>query len=873
MTEKGFLGGRRGWLAVGTLAAYAMVGSDRLAMAAVTKDGKVAVNEAPPTETLPVKKFDIPAGTLDAGIAAFEAQTGLKVTTDLPAATIAGFKTKGVTGMHPEEEGLRLLLEATDLQFGIKDSGTLVVGLRHSESVDVTSTVNSVALTQFTEPLLDTPQTVTVIPQFIMQEQAATSLRDGLRNAPGISIAAGEAGAQGDNLTIRGFSARNDIFLDGIRDFGSYYRDAFNYEAMEVLQGPASVEFGRGSTGGVVNQESKQPQMRPFVSGAAQFGTDAMRRLTADINEPLDNALGGSAIRVNLVAAASNVAERDIAQVQRFGIAPSLAMGMNTKTHYTVNYLHEGESDTPDYGLPYFGSSVAAVRRQNYYGYQADNYLRTTPDILTGQLVHGFSNNVSLKNTLRYANYPRDARITEPQVNTAAVLTYGGVGGAVTAKCDPTIANTATTAACYPVSTPLAQIQVKRAQISVKSVEDLLWDQMSATGSFNLFHIDNNVVVIAEGGRERSRPTRNTYTMPYTSLLSPNPSDPFAPLTTAVGVPTHVESQSYGVGFLDTLKLTRWLQASGGVRFDYFNTHSTTPANGTTAAVDVSRLDKQPTYRAAVVVMPSVNGSIYFDYGTSFNPSAESLSLSANNATSPPEYNSTYELGTKWAYLHERLNVNASVFRTEKLNARETDPNNSLNTINAGNQLVRGVQIGGLGHMPSSFDVLFGYAYLNSEVESSIVNASPFAAINVLMVKAGDPRANTAPYFINPAGYPLANVPKNSGNLWVTHRIKWGVTGGFGGNYVAARRASSTSMIALYNSAAAINPSLVPMAFKAIPSYVLLNAMLRRSLTERVDFQVNLNNLTNKFFIDQPHPNHLIPGEGVNAQFGFNYKF
>ncbi len=137
----------------------------------------------------------------------------------------------------------------------------MVVGVQAKDTVSVTTSVtDSVAMTKFTEPLLDTPQSITVVPQFVMQDEAVTTLRDTLRNVPGISLAAGEAGAQGDNLTIRGFTARNDIFLDGIRDFGSYYRDSFNYEQVDVLEGPAGVQFGRGSTGGVVNQESKVPR-------------------------------------------------------------------------------------------------------------------------------------------------------------------------------------------------------------------------------------------------------------------------------------------------------------------------------------------------------------------------------------------------------------------------------------------------------------------------------------------------------------------------------------------------------------------------------------------------------------------------------------
>ena len=138
--------------------------------------------------------------------------------------------------------------------------------------------VDRPSLPKLTETMLDTPQVVVTISRQVLDDQAVTNLRDALRNVPGISIAAGEAGAQGDGLTIRGFSSRNDIFLDGMRDFGSYYRDPFYLEGIQVLKGPASILFGRGSTGGVVEQDSKRPKLDPFINGTVVFGTDGTKR-------------------------------------------------------------------------------------------------------------------------------------------------------------------------------------------------------------------------------------------------------------------------------------------------------------------------------------------------------------------------------------------------------------------------------------------------------------------------------------------------------------------------------------------------------------------------------------------------------------------
>jgi catecholate siderophore receptor len=145
-----------------------------------------------------------------------------------------------------------------------------------------------------------------------MQQQGATTLRDSLRNVAGISLAAGEGGSQGDNITIRGFTARNDLFIDGMRDFGSYYRDPFNTEEVEVLQGPSSVTFGRGSTGGVVNQATKRANLNQFLAVDLAFSTDATRRATLDWNIPVPSLGSGAAFRLNAMGDIGGVAGRPL---------------------------------------------------------------------------------------------------------------------------------------------------------------------------------------------------------------------------------------------------------------------------------------------------------------------------------------------------------------------------------------------------------------------------------------------------------------------------------------------------------------------------------------------------------------------------------
>src|SRR5665213_2692885 len=108
--------------------------------------------------------------------------------------------------------------------------------------------------------LQDTPQAVNVIDSATMKQQAVTTLGDALRNVPGITIAIGEGGTlAGDQFKIRGFDAKDDIYLDGLRDFAAYTRDSFDYEEVQVLKSPSGLMFGRGTGGGAINTVSKTP--------------------------------------------------------------------------------------------------------------------------------------------------------------------------------------------------------------------------------------------------------------------------------------------------------------------------------------------------------------------------------------------------------------------------------------------------------------------------------------------------------------------------------------------------------------------------------------------------------------------------------------
>src|SRR6185312_1369057 len=289
------------WMALGALAAYSAYAQTIRPVNPASVTGRGASHQTQQQKTLPVRRFDIPPGPLNVVTEAFEHATGIHL--DLADPALRNISSPGVSGLYTDDEAINSVLHGTGLTYKFVGPVSVRIELAGiSSSVTVSDSAAAVPSSpKFTASLLDTPQTINTVSKQVITDQGATTLRDTLRNFAGISIAAGEGGAQGDNLTIRGFSARNDIFLDGMRDFGSYYRDPFNFEEVQVLEGPSSITFGRGSTGGVVNQETKLPGFGKFFSGSLQFGTDQTKRLTADVKTPV-HALGdGAAFRLNVM--------------------------------------------------------------------------------------------------------------------------------------------------------------------------------------------------------------------------------------------------------------------------------------------------------------------------------------------------------------------------------------------------------------------------------------------------------------------------------------------------------------------------------------------------------------------------------------------
>jgi catecholate siderophore receptor len=672
------------------------------------------------------------------------------------------------------------------------------------------------ALGKLTQPLVSTPQSVIEIPRQLLDDQGVTTMRDALRNVPGVSLAAGEGGQQGDNLSIRGFNAQNDFYLDGMRDFGSYYRDPFNLQDIEVLEGPSSILFGRGSSGGTINQVSKQAQLAPVTTGSVSLGTDGTTRFTSDVNRAIDG-LPGSAVRLNVMANINGVAGRPAAESRRFGFAPEMAFGLGTATRVTLDYYHLQSYDTPDYGIPWVNGAPAPVARGNFYGFKDDDYFRTNVDIGTAKVEHDFTDWFTLSAQTRYASYERSLRVTEPLIT--GYQPKGVTGNDV-----------------IRAGIPLSAINISRNEIALTSRETTFDNQINGNLNFDIGPLKHAAVFGIEYARQTSDPTRYTYPTTQTSLLFPA----IDPAFTSTGVVRSIagsQVNNYGVYGVDTISIGPHLDLVGGFRWDRYE--SAFHQFVSVPAVRVTRDDDLPSYSAAVVVKPTPSSSLYVHYGTSFDPSAESVSLSVATASVAPEKTITYEVGGKWDLPATRLSLTGSIYQIEKRNARETDPNNPTLDVLAGDYRVRGFQMGATGHITSSWEVFGGYSY-----NDAVVVASP----NPLEL------GNQPP-----------NAPHHTVSAFTTYRLPWGLVPGHGielgvgVNYVSARTASST-------------PVAGSNIIERAPGYWTMRLMAQAPLTDTVSLQANVTNVTDRYYYDSLHPGHIIIGPGRAALFTLNAK-
>jgi catecholate siderophore receptor len=684
-----------------------------------------------------VQRFDIQPGPLQAVIAAFQDDTGLIVTAVRDG--IYQVQSPGVTGVFSPGEALEQLLVGTGVVYRFTSPTTVSLDLRgQSEVVDVSApSMPRASSPKFTAPLRDIPQTITVVPNQVIESQGATTLRDVLRNVTGISIQAGEGGVPaGDNLSIRGFNARTDFFIDGVRDSGGYTRDPFNVEQVEVVKGPSSSYGGRGSTGGVVNLATKAPNLTATRRVSVGGGSSSYKRGTVDINQPFGDS---AAFRVNAMWTDADTPGRDEVKSERWGVAPSLAIGLGTSTRLSVSYSHLAQENVPDYGIPWVPATNVALREyadqpppvdfRNFYGLVERDYEDTLTDTATVRGEHDFSAAMTLRSVLRYGRTTRDSLITAPRFESDTRTAIRRTDWKSRDQTDDIVAGQADLTTLFPTGT--------------------------------LRHTLVTGIEVAREGSENWNRLERSEAAPSTDLFSPDANQPYVSRLARDGVVTDATADSAAAYAFNTVDLGGRLLISGGVRFDRFALdYLTRNAAGEDTRLD--RVDTMLSWRSGLVFKPRPEASLYAGAGTSLNPSTEGLSLTTSTVALEPEQTRSVEAGTKWDAFGGRLALNAAVFHTAKTNARTPGINpGDPPTVLQGEHIVRGVELGAFGNVTSRWQLFGSYTFMNSEIT----------------------RSNNAVE----VGKEFANTPDHSASVWTTYRMPRRIEVGGGAQYVGDR--------------------------------------------------------------------------------------
>ncbi len=671
---------------------------------------------------------------------------------------------------------------------------------------------------KLTQPVLDTPQTVAIMSDTLLDEQGRRTLRDSLRNITGVSIQAGEGNPPGgDSMKIRGFSARDDIFVDGLPDNGNYFRDPFNAERIEVSKGPASAFAGRGNVGGTINIVSRQPQMDDFAEIELAAGTDDLYRGTLDYNTVLSED-AGIAFRLNAMAHDANEPGRDVVKNSRVAFAPQIAFGLDGATRVTLSYFQMNQDDVPDYGVPnarnttLAGSGLegraAPVDTSNFYGY-ANDYRELEARMVTARMTHELSDAASLRVQGRYARVHNDTIVSAPRFV-----------GAVTTLNDTT--------------------QAVGNRKPRDQVEELLVGQADLTLAFDTGGLAHTLVTGVEISDERTENRRRLDANgPAMNLF--NPVLQTAPALPYNGTRALVETDVASAYVFDSIELgPQWI-INGGVRYDAVETRvrGIVDPGSTVAgfATDLSADDGELSGSASLVFKPIESASIYVAWGSGFETSgrADIVQVAGGNNAPPvtaanfnvdPEKSQSVEIGAKWD-VFESLQLAAALFRIDKTNARTPGVNpGDPPVVLDGEQRVDGFEVSAVGTVLPGWNVIASYSYLDGEVTKSN-NAFEL-------------------------GQRLDNLPEHSASLWTSWRINsdWMVGGGVQhvGERISDVRTGPTANIQI-----------------VAPEYTTLDAAVEWEMTDTVQLRLNLQNLTDETYFQSFSSGQSIPAASRSA--------
>jgi catecholate siderophore receptor len=702
--------------------------------------------------------------------------------------------------------------------------------------------VSNSGITRLPVPLINTPQTVNVIPQAIIQEQSVSSIEDALRYVPGITFAAGEGGQQGDSPIIRGFVARGDLFRDGIRDPGWYTRDAFSVDRVEVYKGPSAFAFGRGATGGAINTVTKLPTGAEYIESTSTLSTGTGYREVIDASGKKDNVSG----RIAALFQDVNTPTRDEIWTKRWGLAPSMVYDFQQGTKATLSYIYQGEQGVPDYGFtflpqPVVSAKTGAMTSLGYYGNGAatpplpiprSNFLgiaggplgditETETHIITEKIEHEFDKDLKIANATRYIDNDRFSRVTAARNVGLANNAFPGAAG----WGPPT----------FPYNYPVDQLTYGRERRERETDNTYLVNQTDLVGKFKTGFAEHQVAAGLEAAYETRHQDRrdicdSTNAACRSNAYYPNPNGSPTGGTILVYKPIDTTATDIAAYVSDQVKITKYFELLASLRYERFSTVYDDPNQALVTNQHLERTDYLFSYRFGAVFHPTEKSSVYVAYGNSYNPSAELGTLTnASTAALAPEQTRTIEVGAKADLRNGMLSLSGAIFRIEKTNLRINDPFAQTTTaILDGIARVDGIEVGATGKVTDQWSVFTGYSYLESEFRDT-------KDLSIL-------------------GKHLQNTPRHNFTLWSTYDLtpKWTVGGG-----------------AIYQSLGYANNT--NLAY--VPEFWKFDAMVSYKIDDKSTVQLNLYNLTDKLYYSQYSGGNVVPASGRWASLTYRTKW
>lgn len=708
--------------------------------------------------------------------------------------------------------------------------------------------------------LQDMPQTVNTISQEQIKQQKINQLDQALRNVPGVTVNAGEGGGgmNGDQFRIRGFQSKGDIYVDGLRDFGVYVRDAFAYEQIDVIKGPSSESFGMGTVGGAINIQQKRAHLGDsnYIEGA--IGTDSFYRTMIDVNKQLTNTIAARAVALYHD---QEFADRDQLFSERFGFLGSVAFGLGTDTEWVVNYMHQNGERLPDMGVPISDPDATAfhlgaagsqrgrpvtefgANRSNFYGKDADKD-EYQVDMLTSRLTHKLNKHLTLYNDTRLGLYERDFIQTVTSCNGACAtgvaagnynVVYGFGGPAGFGQDAWGIQNVTTAVAKFNTG----------------------WLKHEAVAGIDLFYQEDDRDPYSNLTAAGGAATKIAGTIANPNFSSDNY---FVRRTTAE---KSAEAENYAAFFSDRVWLTDQFSVLGGVRYDnYSATYNSTayaPATGITTVnptVDTDTDFYSP--KASIIWEPAKNQTYYASWAKSYSPVGQFITndndsiAGAGQQNRDPEENELWEVGGKLSTYDGRLGFTGALFRVDKGNA--TYSNTDGDTILSGEkQRVQGIELGASGSITNAWTLQAAYAYLDSEVlESTAVYPDDFQTVAL----RGKPYPALRDYI---EGNRVPFASEHNVSLWTTYDISkhlsiagtWLVGGGI-----------------VYSSDYFTNSS----EFAIVPGNFTFDAMTSYEV-DGWRFAVNGYNLSDELNYEAAIGNRAVVAPGRSAVFTVGKKF